>query len=71
MKELRHPITRALYGIDPETGLVRIQDRGRVGIYTAKGEWRSGDVLEVDPEMCVWVGGPQPAAQYTKTFKTV
>jgi hypothetical protein len=60
MKELRHPLTLAIYGIDPETGLIKVVDKEKVGLFTMKGEWRSGDIFDVCPEMCVWVGGPNP-----------
>jgi len=71
-KELRHPLTRDLYGVDTATGLVRVtQVQGRSGLYTSSGEWRSGDEFDVDPCLCVWVGGPRADANYDKPFKSV
>ena len=39
MQELRHPLTEGVYGLDPETGLVRVEEHGRVGLFdfTASG----------------------------------
>lgn len=69
MKEIRHPHTLAIYGIDAETGLVCVTDKGQRGLYTMQGEWRSGDVFDVDPQMCVWVGGPNPVRAYAGSFR--
>ena len=65
MQELRNPLTMAVYGIDEESGLVRVSHDGRVGLYSATGEWRSGDRFDVCPHMCLWVGGPNPAGAYS------
>jgi hypothetical protein len=71
VKELHHPLTNAVYGVDPERdGLVRVDDGGKVGWFTHQGVWRAGEVFDVDPEMCNWVGGPQ-GAPITKAFKSV
>ena len=69
MKEIRHPHTLATYGIDEETGLVRVTDDNRTGLFTMNGEWRSGDVFDVDPMMCLWVGGPNPTHRYAGSFR--
>lgn len=72
MKELRHPLTGAIYGIDPEhEGLVKVEDGARIGWFTYQGVWRKGDIFDVDPELCIWVGGPQGKAPITKNFKSV
>ena len=65
MQELRHPLTEGLYGLDPETGLVRVEEHGRVGLFDFHGEWRSGDKFHPDPEMCNWIGGPGATAPMT------
>jgi hypothetical protein len=69
MKELRNPLTLAVYGLDEETGLVRVTDQGKVGLYTAKGEWHSGEFLDVCPHMCSWIGGPNPVRAYGTSFR--
>lgn len=70
MQELRHPITLDTYGLDPETGLVVVTDtKDRRGIFTMTGEWCAGDKIDVDPLMCVWVGGPNPEAATATNFR--
>jgi hypothetical protein len=69
MKELRNPLTLAVYGIDEETKLVKVTDKHRVGLYTANGEWQSGDVFDVCPHMCQWIGGPNPVGVYGTSFR--
>jgi len=72
MREMKHPLTGAIYGVDPSSGLLRIEDtQGRVGFYTPQGEWRSGEQVGADPTFCLWVGGPQVEAKYDKPFKAV
>jgi hypothetical protein len=69
MRELRNPLTLAVYGVDEDTGLVRVTDKDKSGLYTMHGEWRSGDVFDVCPHMCGWVGGPNPTEQYSNSFR--
>ena len=69
MKELRNPLTLAVYGLDEATNLVRVTDRGKVGLYTASGEWRSGDIFDVCPQMCLWIGGPNPVGAYSSSYR--
>jgi hypothetical protein len=65
MQELRDPLTLAAYSVDEDTGLVRVSHKGHAGLYTATGEWRSGDHIDVCPHMCIWVGGPNPSDAYS------
>jgi hypothetical protein len=69
VQELRNPRTLAIYGIDPETGLVKVVDKEKIGLYTVRGEWRSGDIFDVSPLMCLWVGGPNPVGKYGSSFR--
>ena len=57
---LRHPTTGALYTTQ-EDGLVRVEHEGRVGLFTAAGEWRSGELRDADLHLLGWVGGPGAA----------
>ena len=68
---MSHPFTGAVYGIDVETGLVRVHDDQRTGLYSCSGEWKGGDRLDVDPHFCNWVGGPQDNTPSNKPFKSV
>lgn len=72
MKELRHPVSGATYGVDPDRdGLVRVDEHGQVGWFTYRGEWRDGTKLQVDPELCNWVGGPDVATDHSKPWKQI
>lgn len=72
MKELKHPLTRATYGVDPDhDGLVKVEDGDRIGWFTHLGEWRAGARFQVDPELCNWVGGPDVATDRSKPWKQV
>ena len=54
-----HPFSKAVYEVD-ETGVVQITTKdGRVGRYRRDGSYLSGDVFDVDPQLCNWVGGPR------------
>jgi len=56
---LVHPFDQSLYEQDGE-GNVRITRRdGESGRYHLDGSWIDGDVFDVDPQMCGWVGGPR------------
>jgi hypothetical protein len=71
MREITHPLSLAVYGLDPETGLVKVSENGKVGFFTENGEWKAGDIFDIDPQMCVWVGGPNPDAGASKNYKLV
>lgn len=60
MNGIVHPFTKALYERDSD-GNIRVTDDGRVGTFTVKGKWISGELKECDPQLCGWIGGPQVA----------
>ncbi len=35
------------------------QTDGRAGRYRRDGSWLDGQVFDVDPQLCNWVGGPK------------
>ena len=43
-----------------ESGLVRVEEDGKAGLFTPDGRWHSGDLRDADPHMIGWLGGPQP-----------
>lgn len=52
-----HPFSRAIYEID-ESGAVQITTKdGKVGRFRRDGSWIDGEVFDVDPQLCNWVGG--------------
>jgi len=57
--KLRHPLSGAVYE-RVEEGRVRVTARdGRSGLFTDSGERLEGDLGQVDPNMCDWIGGQQ------------
>lgn len=32
---------------------------GTTGLFSADGEWISGDLRHADPHLCIWLAGPQ------------
>ena len=63
MRQLRHPLSGALY--EMENDLVKVTTRdGRVGFFDAAGVWVRGEKFSADPHVCVWVGGPQLPSRY-------
>jgi hypothetical protein len=60
VKGIRHPFSKALYELDDD-GNIRVTHGDRVGVFTTRGRWISGELRECDPQLCGWVGGPQIA----------
>jgi hypothetical protein len=60
VKGIRHPFSKALYELDDD-GNIRVTQGDRVGVFTIRGKWISGELRECDPQLCGWVGGPQIA----------
>lgn len=58
-REMRHPLSGHVYGIDDE-GLVRVEKGdGSYGRFRPDGSWVDGPVRHADPQLCLWIGGPQ------------
>ncbi len=53
-----HPFSRALYEQDGR-GNVRVSRDGKVGLFTSRGEWLEGEIVDADPQFCGWIGGPK------------
>jgi nitrite reductase/ring-hydroxylating ferredoxin subunit len=64
--KLRHPLSGAVYE-RVEQGVVRVSTSdGRTGIFDDQGRRIEGDIGQVDPNMCGWIGGRQlPEAETT------
>ncbi len=58
MRRRKHPLSGAMYEVDAE-GLVHVDQGGVTGVFTADGEWVSGDLHHVDPQLCGWLAGRQ------------
>jgi len=62
LRSLRHPLSGALYDLQPD-GTVRVEKDGRSGSFRADGSYISGDIYSADPQMCVWIAGPELGAR--------
>jgi hypothetical protein len=56
MRSIRHPLSGALYDLQPD-GTVRVEKDGKAGLFRADGSYVSGEIYFADPHMCVWIGG--------------
>lgn len=57
VRTIKHPLSGATYDLQPD-GTVRVESQeGRVGVFDAHGRWRSGDLKQADPHLCLWIGG--------------
>ena len=52
-----HPFSRAVYEVDDAGAVLITTKDGRIGRYRRDGSWLDGEVFDVDPQMCNWVGG--------------
>jgi hypothetical protein len=55
---MRHPLSGSTYGVDPD-GLVRVEKNGSFGRFLSNGRWVEGTIRAADPQLCLWIGGPQ------------
>jgi hypothetical protein len=52
-----HPFTRALYEQDGH-GNILVTRSDKQGLFGVDGHYISGELLDCDPQLCGWVGGP-------------
>ena len=68
--KLRHPLSGAIYELDDQ-GRVMVTSEVSSGVFTRDGEWISGDLRIVDPEVCRWVASganPSPRLKSSRRF---
>ncbi len=58
MPQLKHPISGAIYTLQDD-GLVEVDNNGLKGRFRFDGQHVSGELRIADPQMLVWLGGPQ------------
>jgi hypothetical protein len=58
MPALKHPLTGAIYSLEPD-GTVKVDNNGVVGLFTRDGRYLSGEIKQADPHLVQWLGGPQ------------
>ncbi len=59
MRREPHPLTGTMYE-DIGDGKVKVQKEGSnsYGVFTWQGEWLEGEVTQADPQMLLYIGGP-------------
>jgi hypothetical protein len=59
VRTIQHPLSGATYDLQDD-GTVRVEATdGRVGVFDGHGIWRSGDLKQADPHLCLWIGGKE------------
>ena len=56
MRQIRHPMSGALYDLN-EDGTVTVTKDGQEGNFDARGRWLSGALRTADPQLCGWMAG--------------
>jgi hypothetical protein len=51
-----HGFTGAVYSRDGDDRIKVAMPDGRTGLFDGIGRWIEGELYDVDPQMCVWVG---------------
>jgi hypothetical protein len=60
MRQLRHPLSGAIYELDEDGHVVVTAKDGRTGTFDRDGVSLGGELRTADPELCRWVeGGPR------------
>ena len=58
-RQLKHALTGVIYELT-EDGNVLLSKDGTSALYDPEGRYISGEIRDVDPELCRWVGlGPR------------
>ena len=58
MRTRRHALSGALYDVRPD-GNVHVELGARHGVFSPQGRHISGDLYSADPQLCLWLAGPQ------------
>ena len=69
MHGILHPFSKALYEQDGDDRVRVTTTDGRVGHFRRDGSRIDGDVYDVDPQLCGWVGGPRAVNRLQKAPK--
>jgi hypothetical protein len=54
-----HPFSKALYEQDGEGNIKITMPDGRWAKARIDGSYIDGDIFDIDPQLCGWVGGPR------------
>ncbi len=70
MRRRKHPLSGAIYDVRDD-GLVEVALAGLVGMFTASGDYVSGELHHADAHLCGWLAGPQLPATHAQGLKDV
>ena len=60
MRQIQHPMSRAVYEFDDDFNVLVTARDGRTGTFDPEGRYLHGSLRHADPELCRWVGlGPR------------
>lgn len=60
MRQIKHPMSRAIYELDDDYNVLVTTRDGHTGTFDPKGRYLHGEVRSADPELARWVGlGPR------------
>ncbi|MBA4021247.1 MAG: hypothetical protein C0482_02695 [Gordonia sp.] len=67
MRQIKHPMSRAIYEFDEDYNVLVTTKDGKTGTFDPEGRYLHGEVKAVDPEMARWVGlGPREPVPITQ-----
>jgi hypothetical protein len=56
MNTAQHALTRAQYCAEGANS-VRVVDGGKWGRFDRYGAWLEGEIMQCDPQLCIWLTG--------------
>lgn len=60
MRQIQHPMSRAIYEFDEDFNVLVTARDGRAGTFDPEGRYLRGTLRAADPELCRWIGlGPR------------
>ncbi|MBY6411599.1 hypothetical protein HQ346_14790 [Rhodococcus sp. BP-252] len=67
MRQIKHPMSHAIYEFDDDFNVLVTTRDGRTGTFDPEGRYLHGEVKAVDPELARWVGlGPREPIPITQ-----
>lgn len=70
MRQIRHPLSGALYDEDVDGNVLVTTRDGSTGRFRGDGTWLEGAVRHADPHLCQWVIRPNLMARHRQVAQT-
>ncbi len=64
MRQIRHPLSGALYDEDHDGMILVTNKDGQTGRFRSDGTWIEGAVRHCDPHLCQWVVRPNLVSRH-------